>query len=202
MPGHEEPQINNVWGQAVPAHQIHTMTLPSGQVVRAKRIGVETLVFAGLIGEGDQLVSAIQKNHFGGNADKISQSILGDPKQFGTLMELLDRAAPLIVVEPTVRLHMEDIENPGKDGPKTRMIPPEEREPDAIYTDQIGLQDKVALLNFGIGGLSDLTRFREQTGPSVAAVADVPGVPVPAQPPAGNRAQRRRAEQRSRRIRD
>ena len=190
------PEINNVWGNTTPTNLPEVVTLPSGQVVKAKRIGVEMLVLAGILGEGDALTAMIQKQYFGGgglNADKATQALMNDPHAFGSLMEVMDRTMPLVVVEPRVLLHLEDLEKPGPGGAKTRLIPPDEREPGAIYTDQVPIADKVKLLEFGIGGGNSLTRFHQQPEDSVAAVAAVSGVQDGTQRPAGNRRQRRAA---------
>jgi hypothetical protein len=72
------------------------------------------------------------------------------------------------------------------------MIPRDNREDGVIYTDMIGIEDKVFILKFGIEGITDLNRFREQSKTSVAAVANGQRVPYPAQRTSRNRSGRRR----------
>jgi hypothetical protein len=197
------PEVNDVWASNSPADAVDTVNLPSGQIVHARRIGVESLVRAGILGESDELVQLVQSQHFrkGRPQDQAVASMMQDPKAFGSLMDVMDRSLPLIVVKPQVRLHLVDLPKPAPDGSKTKLIAPEDREPGVIYTDQIPFGDKVDLINYGVGGLASLTRFRQQPEGSVAAVADGQGVPSAPVRPAGNR-QTRRKQGQSRSVRN
>jgi len=187
------PEVNNVWAKNSPSNEVDVIPLPSGQVVHARRIGLETLVRAGIVGEADQLTMAVQEKHFkkSKNQDQAASAMMRDPKAFGILMEVMDRALPMIVVKPKVALHMVDLAKPAPDGSKTRTLSPEEREDGVIYTDQVPFADKVELINYGIGGLASLDRFREQPEGAVAAVVDGEELPSTSVGSARNRAQRR-----------
>lgn len=191
-----QPEVNNVWGQSAPLNQTDTLTLPSGQIVHARRVGLEALIKTGIIGEADALTQLVDQNHLrrgGGKAKQQDpmQAMMRDPRAFGTLMEIMDRSIPLIVVKPEVRLHMVELDRPAADGSKTRMLNDDERQDGVIYTDQIPITDKVDLLNYGVGGLTSLASFREESEAPVATVEHGEGVPDSPQRPAGNRAQRR-----------
>lgn len=200
-PINEEPQtINNVWGQATPTDTIEFLTLPSGQTCNAKRLGLEGMIVAGLLGEADSLSSFIGKEHVvrfrdskkGGQVTEEinANSMMRDPKALQRVMLMVDLAIPHIVVEPAVQAHVKVIEEAtGHELPKTELV---KRQAGVIYTDQISLDDKMFLFNYAVGGTRDLERFREESRATVASVANGEGVPVQAQRPAGNRAQRRR----------
>lgn len=177
------PEINDVWGNTAPPNLPKLVELPSGQVVKAVRIGVEGLVTAGILGEGDELTKLVDQKHLKGKPDKaIQTALMSDPKAVGAFVSIIDRALLLIVVEPKVHHHLDD---------KGKMISPEDREP-GVYTDQIPFTDKVELMNFGVGGLTDLARFRQQPTDTVAAVADVAVVPVPSERAPRDRPRRKR----------
>lgn len=173
-PTNEEPQVNQVWGQAQPVNLATTLTLPSGQVCKAKRLGMEGILSAGLLGDADSLTAYIGRKHVrqvkggkGADTEVVNvRTIAGDPEALKRVVFLVDRATPHIVTEPEVLLHLEFLDDGG-----TRMIPPEERQEGMIYTDQIGLEDKMFLFQFAVGGSGDLERFRSE---SQAIMEDVP----------------------------
>ncbi len=172
--------INNVWAQTTPVGSVDNITLPSGQTVNAKRIALQDLILAGVVSESDSLTQFVQKHHLtSGNVkqDDAMKAAMLDPQQFGNLVMLVDRIAPHIVVDPDVRLHFIDLEKPDAKGAKTQSIPIEDRVEGVIYTDQIPLQDKIFLMNWGLGDVSQATGFRQESSNSVATMAHDPGVP-------------------------
>jgi len=187
--------INDVWAQQAPVGTIENLTLPSGQTVNAKRVAVQDLILAGVVGESDALTQFVQKHHLTSGKAKPNEAMkaaMDDPKQFGNLVLLVDRIMPHVLVNPSVMLHLVDLVDPPPGAPKTRMIPVSDREPGVIYTDQIPLTDKVFLLHWALGDVSQAVGFREEPAPAVAGVADVASVQDPAQRPARNRKGRKR----------
>jgi hypothetical protein len=187
--------INDVWAQQAPVGTIENLTLPSGQTVNAKRVAVQDLVLAGVVGESDALTQFVQKYHLTSakaKPDAAMKAALDDPKQFGNLMMMVDRIMPHVLVDPSVMLHLVDIVDPPRGAPKTRMIPVDERQPGVIYTDQIPLTDKVFLLHWAMGDVSQAVGFREEPAPAVANVEDVAGIQNTAQRPPRNRKGRKR----------
>jgi hypothetical protein len=190
------PTTNKVWASTPPRDSIEFLTLPSGQTCHARRIGLEAIMTAGLLGEADSLTAMVDRQHVqrvknkdGSVMETINaRTVMKDPKALQSIVLLVDRAAPFIVAEPLVRCHVEEL----PDG-KTRNIPAEDRDKDSVYTDQIPLEDKMFLFEYAVGGTRDVDRFREQSGAAVAGVADVEGIPHKAVRAAGNnRADRRR----------
>src|SRR3954468_1066631 len=166
--------VNNVWASATPVGTTEFITLPSGQTCHARRVGMEGIMSAGLLGDADSLSSYVGTKHIrrvrgGKKADGEvinARSIATDPEALKRIIFLVDRAVPVIVAQPVVMTHFEY-----QDDNTTKMIPAEERVPGQVYTDMIGLEDKMFLFNFAIGGTRDLERFRSE---SDAAVEDVP----------------------------
>lgn len=163
--------VNQVWASKTPSGSEETHELPSGQVVVARKIAIQQLLEAGVLAEADALTSLIGSKHLSTQASDVVQIAMKDPRAFGALMMMVDRALPLIVVEPEVLLHFTT-----SDSGETAIIPFGERE-EGVYTDQIDLADKMWLLNWAVGDLNKLARFRGESDSAVATVADVEGVP-------------------------
>jgi hypothetical protein len=185
----EELQVNNIWGTAAPLNVTTLLTCPSGQVVKAQRLGMEGIMSSGLLGDADSLTAYVGKRHLhkvrGGKEadnDELNMStLMRDPEALKRIVFLMDRAMPLIVVEPEVLLHLEYLDRPAEDGATTRMIPPEERKDGAIYTDQVGFEDKMFLFQFCTGGSGNLERFRSELDATVESLPvgeDVPSAAV------------------------
>lgn len=172
MPSTAQPEINNVWGSTERQGLVTRITLPSGQTADCKRIGMEGLVEAGILNDMDGLTGVVDQRFVkrARNGGKPTQeidvaAISEDPESLKRIILVVDRALPHIVVEPTVRLHLRDLPNG-----KTEMIPDDEREA-GVYTDQIGFEDKMFLLNWAVGGSADPRRFLDESGDVVGNVA-------------------------------
>lgn len=201
-----EPVVNNVWGQAQPVNITTTLTLPSGQVCKAKRLGMEGILAAGLLGDADSLTSYVGRKHVrkvkggkGPDTETVNvRTIAADPEALKRVVFLVDRATPHIVSEPEVLLHFEFLDEPAENGAMTRMIPPEDRVEGGIYTDMVGLEDKMFLFQFAVGGSGDLERFRSESEAVMEDVPDGEDVPRPALAgtPSGGGGKRRRPRRR------
>lgn len=175
-PTNEETTVNNVWGSSVADGSLVWLTLPSTQTCRALRMGMAGLVKAGVLGEADSLTAFVDKRHIrrvrGGNGvadtEQIDMaSIMKDPDALGRILMMVDRVIPFVVKDPVVYRHFTD----EPDGTTLR-VPDEDREAGAIYTDMIGLEDKMYLFNWTVGGTADATRFSGQSSTVVAGVVD------------------------------
>jgi hypothetical protein len=192
------PSINDVWKRNAAAGTGEPITLPSGQACIARKIGVEGLIELGLLTEIDAFTSivdveAIQpaKTRLQGKNpkkptlkeraaakdredaetnNKIMSAITSNPDSIKTIAAMLNKLVPAIVIEPRVLCHTID----------GAVIPADERDEDAVYTDQIDFMDKMELFTWSIGDMGDLAPFRPEAGGSVDGVADVADVPVPA----------------------
>lgn len=160
-------QPNNVWGTTTPSGGEEELTLPSGQTCRAKKMSIEDMLQAGLLVEMDAITAMvtkhIKKTKGAKNVTQAAEdinvgSLMRDPRAIGELVMMLDRLLPHVVVSPTVRLHFTE-QTVGKTK-VTKMIPVDDREP-GIYTDMVGLEDKMFLFDWAAGGLGTMLAFRE-----------------------------------------
>lgn len=168
---------NNTWASSAPTGASEELTLPSGQTCLAKKMSIDSMIAAGMLAEADALTASVTKHTKkvkGGKrpskavangapapaeAGEIDESaFLADPNALKSMITLMDRALPHIVVSPTVKLHFTET-TVGKTK-VTRLIPVEDREASCVYTDQIGFEDKVELFNWAAGGLGSMLQFR------------------------------------------
>lgn len=206
--------VNNVWASSAAASaagaEPEFTTLPSGQTCWIRRIGIEGMIEAGLLSEGDSLMAIVDERHIkrarnnqGKNPkvqemadEEMARSLMRDPKMLAKIIFFVDQTLPVVVVEPTVRSHFRILQPSNVPGelPDTEMIPGREREPDAVYTDQIGLEDKMFIFQMCVGGTRDIETFRAQSDAAVAGVVDGADVPRETKRPSrprGKRAARR-----------
>lgn len=174
--------VNNVWGQLSPTEEI---TLPSGQTVIAKKLGMHEVLAAGLSSELDILTPFVRSQHLQpqdhkakGQADIDINEIMKDPKAISGLLLLVDRIVPEAVVQPEVRCHYVVLE----DGKTTKRIPEGERESGVTYTDKLPFEDKMYIFQWtsGEGDLNPIS-FREESQRALADVADSQAVQSPSQ---------------------
>jgi hypothetical protein len=171
---------NNVWGSTPAAGATEELTLPSGQTCLARRMTIESVIATGLMDEVDVLTATVDKHTRqvkGGNkvpdGPIIQNSLLKDQAALAAIIGLTDRLVPEIVVSPVIHLHY-TITVVGKTK-VTKMIAPEDREPGAVYTDQIALDDKMELFNWAMGGLEAFSSFRRESDGDVGTVGAVAG---------------------------
>lgn len=173
------PPVNNVWASQTPIGATEQLTLPSGQTCIARRLGMEGLIEAGILAEADSLSGLVDqhvrkvrgaKGRTDGN-ELDERALLRDRDTMKAIITIADKAIPVVVAEPEVMLHY-TTDSSGK----TSMIPLEDREPGQVYTDMIGLEDKMFLFEWAVGSLSNLNTFRSQPGADVAGVGDGGGV--------------------------
>jgi hypothetical protein len=157
----EDKYAPTAWSQGPAADGAQDFTVPSGQTCLVRRPGVERLLREGVLFESDTLTTMVHENIERIESGKPEQevdieSLLSDPKKFGELMETTDRIVEACVLKPTVRRELND---------------PTNREEGIVYTDDISMEDKFAILEFALGGSRDLAGFR---GGSAEAVGGVP----------------------------
>lgn len=207
--------VNNVWGQSTLGKRIF-LTLPSGQTCWAKPIGLQGVMESGILGEADslssyvgrQFVRKVRGSKGKPDTEEIdAKALMKSPDTLKKIVKLVDGVTPQVVVEPRVYCHYEVIDIPNQD---TRMIPEDERVcfecgvsrrvhkdeghgwVSAIYTDMIGLEDKMFLFNFALSGVRDVEAFRQGSQSAVGDLADVEGVQDAPEHSAGSRAERRK----------
>lgn len=171
---------NNVWASTTPASEFEHRVLPSGQECDARKIGVEELVMAGVVTETDSLAGLVDQKYIrkvrggkGPDTETIDTTgLMRDGKALGSLVSMIDRCLPLIVVDPQVLCHTD------KDGTP---IPKADRKAGMVYTDQINVMDKMELFTWSVGDAVEMEPFRGTAAGDVAGVGNGKKVRKPAQ---------------------
>lgn len=169
--GEEQTAVNNVWAsKAQRSDETFSLTLPSGQVCRVKKVDIMDLLATGLLRHFDVLSSLMDEGPIKAGKDKLQghkgkakakdddnkliKKIMADPSVIGAMVGMADLIAPRACVEPRVAIHydpMDDSRTP---------IPADDREDGIIYTDQIDFMDKIEIMNECVDGMEDLSQFR------------------------------------------
>lgn len=148
------------------------LELPSGEVCLARRPGIESLLADNVF--GDNVLPMIQKSINAGKGGKPAEldedEILKNPSLITDVMSSFDRVTVKVVVEPKVAYHRRQVNGTWEE------IPHSERDDEIVYTDEVDMADKMFLFQWATGGSADLAKFREQSGPRLAALADGEGV--------------------------
>lgn len=172
---------------------LHEITIPSGGLILARRIGPTEMLKSGVLGKVDILSSIIQSDHIDrveGRAEPKSPAereraqaaeiaeMMKDPTKLLSAMEVIDDVTILVVAEPNVLPVPVPIPDPaGTIDPETQepaMILPD-RIMGEIYVDSIPWDDKMFLFQWTLGGTTDLEAFREGLGTGMDSVSAVEG---------------------------
>lgn len=162
-------QRNGKHGSGNPAKQVTSakawkastkaplLTLPSGNVMRVRKIGLQALMRTGimpnsLMAYADRAVKKGKKQEVT-EADMID--ILKDEDQVKEIAKFMDEVTILCAEEPEVhRLPDEGVE----------------KDDDLLYVDEIDEEDKSFLFQAVMGGTTDVETFRAEHAGNVAAV--------------------------------
>lgn len=170
---------------------LHDLPLPSGNVCRVRRPGLDAMIADGLLADSlMSIITAAIDNGKGKSRPKVKSiddadlvAIMSDRDKWTAMMDSTDRAVAYVVVEPKCLYHKRERTRPmGEDGKLVGeviwdVIPEEDRDPDAIYTDDVDIEDKMFIFNFACGASSELERFRPEHAGRVAELLDGAEVP-------------------------
>jgi hypothetical protein len=134
--------------------------LPSGKVCLAYNPGIEVFVQAGAI--PNPLMPAVMKAIKTGKGidPEEAEAIAEDADMLAEILNFADVACIKCVLEPKVAPVPED----GK------------RKAGVLYVDRVDYQDKMFLLQWMIGGVKDLDRFRVESAAALGVVEQVQDV--------------------------
>lgn len=139
------------------------LPLPSGLVVRAKRVEIQTFILNGNVPNPlMQVVSeALEK---GQKAD--IEKIVGVEEggiDLETVREMYDLVEAIVI---------ESIQEP-----KVHPVPedPENRDDDLLYVDEVDDEDKMFIYQWASGGTADIEQFREEARANMATLAEKQG---------------------------
>ena len=165
----------STWG-AVSAYE--DLRTPTGQLCLVRRPGLEGLIKAGIVSNFDMLTKLV-----GDQAERVKtgkepksdeetmNEIMGDPEKLIEMMRVIDKIVIYVVVKPEIQTAPND---------------PTRRDPRVIYDDMIDMDDKMFIMNFALGGVRDLSRFREQYDTALGSVGDQPEAQDQAEPAVRN----------------
>lgn len=156
------------------------VTLPSGAIALVRNPGMAGLIEAGVLEKLDPLTAMVdqklvQPASRGQGAGRKSGKVSRDEAL--AMMEIADRIAPFVIVEPKVALaptpmctvcYFEDNDTTKHRPEDGHDFAPKPRDPNVYYTDGIELDDKLATLQYALGGARALESFRDER----AAVLD------------------------------
>lgn len=155
--------------------------LPSGNYAYLKRPGMERFLEAGFL--PDSLATFIRKEiaQAAGKPDKkvgLSDMKMSE-EDLDAYLSAMDRVCAFVMTEPVCKWHREVVyEEDGrtptydsKGHEVTRFIELEDRDEDALYTDELDQMDKNFIFQYAVGGSADLARFRATADSLMAAVS-------------------------------
>ena len=125
----------------------HDFVVPSGQRCRIRNLGLQDIIEAGLMDKLNTLQGVVGSNIRKGQGQPPIDpaKLLTDKRTMMQFSDLVDQITCMVVTVPKV------LPIPAEN---------EERIPDAVYVDAIGLNDKVEIFNESLGGLKQLETFR------------------------------------------
>lgn len=168
----------------------HRVELPSGNTVTLERPGIEGLVRAGILESFDALTSIVQGETIPkaeGRQVADLKATVGDIDNVKTMTEILNKITIHVVAEPKLSWpYLQETDEDDEpvvdaaglpvwvkdDKGQPVYLTDEQRDEDAFYIDYVDIEDKTFIMNFAVGGSSDLQRFRESTQEALGSVRD------------------------------
>lgn len=132
--------------------------LPSGNVVRIRKIGLQALIAMGVVPNSlmaimtSALAKGQKKNPVG---EQEMAGLLANEEQVLAIGVFMDKVACLLVVEPKIHPVPDD----GVD-----------RDDDLLYVDEIGEEDKMFIFQTVTGGTTDVEQFRSELSANMDAL--------------------------------
>jgi hypothetical protein len=180
----ESKYAPSTWGKEL----FIDLTTPSGQLCQVRVPGVQALIAAGVLESADTLTSLVDSKHIkrvqgkatpsknavnlgkdGGVGELDTESLMKDPAALQKVFNLVDKVSEYMVVQPTVRRPIRKLMERGKE--IELPLAPDDREEGIVYTDTIDVTDRMFILNYAIGGSTDVEAFREQLPEGMGSVA-------------------------------
>jgi hypothetical protein len=190
MPGKKKDTTGKYgFGQAS-ANGLHDLKLPSGGLCQAKRPGVNGMIEAGILDNFDQLTALVQTEHIGPNtpsartkvtpaqAQALGQSFMADKEKLQAAISMMDKLVAYVVVQPPVWIDYKLTEDETDEAFAARQAEAEDE--GRVGASIVDLDDKTFIMNWALGGSSDLAAFRQGTKELMAGVAPVEEIQQPA----------------------
>ena len=162
-PSNGDKYAPSTWG-AVSAYE--DLKVPSGQMCLCRRPGLEGLIKAGIVSNFDMLTKIvgdqaerIKTGKEPKSDEEIMSDVMSSPEKLEEMMRVINKIVCYVVVKPEIQSAPNDI---------TRRIT------GVIYDDMIDIEDKMFIMNFALGGVRDLSKFRGQYDAALGSVGDQP----------------------------
>ena len=164
--GHSDPTSDKYAPTAWGGSAYEDLSLPSGQLCLARRVGIQGLLEAGIIHDIDPLMGLVSQHEdrMQGKPAKSEEDtimeLLKDEGKTASLFHMLDRIVCHVVVKPHVEMTPNDITR-RKDG--------------VVYTDMVDMGDKMFIMQWAMGGAQAVAGFRDKYQELVGSVQSEPG---------------------------
>ena len=135
------------------------LELPSGNVCMIRVPGPQAFLTQGLVPNTllplvQESIDRAQKGKTMTEKDEVKMlgEMLQDPDRLRQVFEMADAVAVYCVIDPPLL-----------------PVPPanEDRDPDALYVDEVDLDDKMFIMDVAMGGSKDLEQFRSKPRPGL-----------------------------------
>jgi len=136
------------------------MEMPSGNVMRIKKIGLQALIKTGIMPNS---LMTIAQRAVGKGQGKPAQGVddgellelINDPEKVHQISTFMDQVAILCAQEPKV--------HPVPDNE-------DDRDDELLYVDELDEEDKMFIFQVVTGGTTDVEAFRRETGATMASI--------------------------------
>lgn len=166
------------------------LKLPSGNTALVRRLNPEAFLASGLIPDSlsDMVHKAIKSKK--GLPPDAQAKIADDPTKLAQALRMMDEVLCYVVVEPTVQMpprcgvemagsrlcgeyvQTDDKRHEDVNHADHHKFKEGERDEDALYADEVDLEDKNFVFQFATGGTADVERFREEQRKRVADLSN------------------------------
>lgn len=183
MPANEEYFIPTTSG-------LSDLDLPSGGKVQVRMLGIEDLVELGILDQMDMFGSLVQTEHVdrvkGGpkkpgdrQPKKLTKAqteeqelkavtdLMKDKEKFGPMSQSIDRVISFAILKPSVKFAFVEVDG------KLKKIDLTMRDEGQLYSDNLGLEDKMHVFGFVLPGGEAMKPFRQGRIEAVGDVEDV-----------------------------
>lgn len=177
------------WKKNSKTGKTNDLELPSGNVAKVKNVQITELLEKGVLPDSLEQLIAKKISAADGTKTEIkapdaaeTEKALANPKELAKLMLAVDRITAMAVVEPQVllgKVNVNDGLTDAKGEPLTEKwedIPDEDRDEDALYADEVDLEDKMFIFQYTVGGTKDVESFREQFGAGLGDMGNGEGL--------------------------
>lgn len=185
------PEDSNTPLTPTPASQWQTtvkvdgtdLALPSGNIVRIRRMSPQTFLTAGVIPNPLlEIITASIRSKRGMPPEKVEE-MSKDAEKIQASLEMFDRVMAYVALSPVVKMpptcnhcnQYYNVDERHKDEVREDYHRYDEgpRDPNVLYSDIVDIADKMFVFQFCLGGTRDLESFRSQLPTGLGGLSDL-----------------------------